>query len=301
MKKFYVIGGIAVLIWLMIRFPHIMINPGELMADHQEMNNKCTDCHDPFMGISNDKCISCHKLSEIGMDSSGSKTSLSFHTKFSGINCSTCHTDHKGIHPTDVISKFDHAMLPDSEIAECIACHTPQTDQLHNLVSTDCGSCHVTVSWATERFDHDLIISPGQENCSLCHNKPADDYHRSVTGQCSECHTTTQWIPSTFDHSAYFTFDKHHTADCKTCHTTNDYTAYTCYGCHEHSESNIREEHEEEGIMDFSDCASCHHSGNEDEVEMREPSENKGKGSESDQIIEYLDKQKDHKKKDDDD
>ena len=37
---------------------------------------------------------------------------------------------------------------------------------------------------------------------------------------------------------------------CVTCHVDNDYSNYTCYGCHEHSRSKIREEHVEEGIHD---------------------------------------------------
>lgn len=303
MKKVYIISGMIAMVWLIVQFPHAMINPGELTEGHQDMNNKCFDCHDPFMGVSNDKCISCHKLSDIGTDSTGTKTSLSFHTKLATVDCNTCHTDHKGIHPTDLIRHFDHSLLPESEIAQCSNCHGKPTDQMHTLVSSDCGSCHITDGWTTSvKFDHDLIVSSDRENCSSCHLKPDDAYHQSVTGKCSECHTTLHWVPSTFDHSAYFIFDKHHTADCKTCHTNNDYSAYTCYGCHEHSESNIREEHLEEGIADFSDCASCHHSGDEDDAEKGGGNKKQNKGNEADQIKNYLDKQegrKDHEGEDD--
>lgn len=47
----------------------------------------------------------------------------------------------------------------------------------------------------------------------------------------------------------------------------NDYTSYTCYGCHEHSRSNIKEEHVEEGIYEYENCVECHLSGDEDEAE----------------------------------
>lgn len=47
----------------------------------------------------------------------------------------------------------------------------------------------------------------------------------------------------------------------------NDYSSYTCYGCHEHSRSKIREEHVEEGIYDYENCVECHRSGDEDEAE----------------------------------
>jgi hypothetical protein len=46
----------------------------------------------------------------------------------------------------------------------------------------------------------------------------------------------------------------------------NDYSNYTCYGCHEHSRSKIREEHVEEGIYDYENCEECHRSGDEDEA-----------------------------------
>jgi hypothetical protein len=75
------------------------------------------------------------------------------------------------------------------------------------------------------------------------------------------------WTPATFDHDEYFRFDKDHTTKCSTCHMNSDYSNYTCYGCHEHSRSNIREEHVEEGIHDYENCEECHRSGDEDEAE----------------------------------
>jgi hypothetical protein len=43
-----------------------------------------------------------------------------------------------------------------------------------------------------------------------------------------------------------------------TCHKAQDYRAYTCYGCHEHTPANIRAEHQKEGIRDFENCVDCH-------------------------------------------
>lgn len=45
---------------------------------------------------------------------------------------------------------------------------------------------------------------------------------------------------------------------CETCHKNNDYSLYTCYGCHEHSQAKIRAEHVEEGIQNFENCVECH-------------------------------------------
>ena len=46
----------------------------------------------------------------------------------------------------------------------------------------------------------------------------------------------------------------------------SDYANYTCYGCHEHSRSKIREEHVEERIYEYESCVECHRSGDEDEA-----------------------------------
>jgi len=302
MRKLYALGIIVLLVWLIIQFPHLMLNPGELTSGHQELNNKCMECHDPFRGITSDKCISCHKPEEIGKDSAGDSTFIAFHAKLTSLECISCHTDHKGLHPTRGMAGFDHTMLSVSDREKCTSCHSAQTDRLHMQLSGNCGSCHNTDSWSgTITFDHSKIEGEGRNNCTSCHDKPADAYHGSVTGNCSECHGTNQWVPSTFDHSAYFVFDKHHQTTCATCHTNNDYTNYTCYGCHEHSEANIREEHQEEGISNFSDCASCHHSGDEEDAEYRGGSDRESNGNEADQIQQYLDNKENHDKKDDDD
>ncbi|MGB7934065.1 MAG: hypothetical protein WCH04_17925 [Gammaproteobacteria bacterium] len=43
----------------------------------------------------------------------------------------------------------------------------------------------------------------------------------------------------------------------------DDYSSYTCYGFHEHSLPNIREEHVEEGIYDDDNCTERHRGGDE--------------------------------------
>ena len=51
--------------------------------------------------------------------------------------------------------------------------------------------------------------------------------------------------------------------------------AYTCYGCHEHTEANIRAKHVHEGIANFTNCVSCHRSAH---GESREGGEGERKG-----------------------
>lgn len=301
MKKVYVIGIIVLVTWLIVQFPRLMINPGELLSDHQQLNNECLKCHDPFGGISNDKCISCHKPEEIGKDSKDDSLFIPFHTRLGSFSCTDCHTDHQGLHPSLGITGFDHAILSPGDREKCTSCHAAQTDLIHSQLSEKCGNCHGHDSWTDVTFDHNMIQGADKDNCSSCHETPGDSFHSSVAGKCSECHRTDHWVPSTFDHSAYFVFDKHHQTTCATCHTNNDYLSYTCYGCHEHSEANIRAEHQEEGILNFSDCASCHRSGDEDAAEHEKGSEKGSDGNDAKEIQQYLDKNGSHDKDDEDD
>jgi len=58
-------------------------------------------------------------------------------------------------------------------------------------------------------------------------------------------------------------------AECVKCHLNHDYGKYTCYGCHEHSPSEIREKHLEEGIEDYEKCTECHRNADEDDTKRR--------------------------------
>ena len=299
MKKTIILLIIVLCAGLSYLFPHAMLNPGELMEGHQDINNKCLSCHTAFSGISNNKCIVCHKLSEIGKDTlqgkdtTGNKVKLLFHQQLSDQQCSSCHTDHKGIHPGLLISSFKHEMLSQSILANCAGCHNKPVDNLHKQLSTNCGSCHNSSGWKlTSAFDHDMIQGIDKNNCTACHQKPNDNYHQLLSTGCNKCHSTTKWVPSTFDHSKYFLLDRNHNVSCNTCHTNNNFAVYTCYSCHEHSESNIIAKHNEEGIYSITNCVSCHKSGNEDDIRNGNESNQK----EMNNVKDYIRKQEKERK-----
>ena len=66
------------------------------------------------------------------------------------------------------------------------------------------------------------------------------------------------------EQARYFVLDGHHDAPSVSCHSGDDYRRYTCYGCHEHTPSRVREQHLEEGIRDFENCTACHRGGGEE-------------------------------------
>jgi len=174
-----------------------------------------------------------------------------------------------------------HAPLLGPSDAKCIACHKvaeiglkkPKPVRFHQrLTEQSCTGCHTDhigkdAAKATREFDHSLLASTWRTNCNDCHLKPADPLHKSVSSKCQTCHQPAKWRPATFDHTRYFRFDADHRTDCATCHVGNRYDRFTCYECHEHSPSNVRREHVEEGIRNFENCAECHRSADEDEAE----------------------------------
>lgn len=292
-----------------------MLNPGDLVKGHQDIKDKCASCHKPFWGIENDRCITCHKLSEIGKDSdsinsvNGNNKNILFHGKLMNTECTLCHTDHEGIKPVRPVSNFDHSLLSPETKSNCNDCHGIPSDKLHSQISNNCSNCHNTDSWKfSGKFDHNLIQGVNKNECLACHKKHEDSFHRSLTSEnenCSKCHSTDKWKPSTFDHRLYFVLDKDHNAKCGICHTNNNFSQYTCYGCHEHSESNISGKHIEEGINNFSDCVSCHKSGDEHDIKRNNGSENNRDMKNEEKSIEKnnsdrKEKEKKYKNEDDD-
>jgi hypothetical protein len=259
----------------MYRLPQVMINPGQLIEGHQKIKEKCLTCHVPYKGIGNDKCISCHKLSEIGKESmyqtlKNNRTGkILFHKGLANQKCSGCHTDHKGRYPEASVNSFNHEMLGTANRNNCNNCHGKPLNDLHKPLSSACHSCHKTAGWKTDlSFDHEMIHGADKRNCAGCHKKPDNDYHQFIKSNCGKCHNLNKWKPSSFDHSTYFRLDSDHQTTCKTCHQNNNFNTFTCYGCHEHSERNIKAEHNEEGIYGFNDCAGCHKSGDKYGINM---------------------------------
>lgn len=266
MKKVIVVLSIALVIFLIIKFPHETINPGELLEAHKKIKNECLSCHKPFGGVANEKCIACHNPKSIGTNKEGNQNKPLFHQQLSDQECSSCHTEHQGAIPEHSLGNFKHTLLSKIILNNCNSCHVKPTNALHTQVSLNCNSCHQTQSWKNLiAFNHEILLN--KNNCTPCHQKPVDNFHASTNENCDKCHSTNKWKPSTFNHSAYFLLDQNHNTTCKTCHSNNNFSTYTCYGCHEHSESNIIAEHNEEGIYNIGNCVSCHKSGNEQDME----------------------------------
>ena len=246
-------------------------DPLDCQTCHQQLDAAFTQAH--AINYGND-CLACHD----GMDRFGkafSHTSYPFTLEGSHVNvdCVSCHINARVL--------ADFAATPQN----CFACH--QSDDAHlGAYGTDCSACHSPSAWEPANFDHNLsafkldgahqgvacerchqndVFKGTSTACVSCHEDPA--FHLGLFGtDCAACHTTTAWRPAAFN--GRHTFPLNHgesgVVSCATCHPSV-FTAYTCYGCHEHNEFGVRAEHLEEGISNFEDCMSCHPTGREGE------------------------------------
>lgn len=270
-----VVINLLALIALVFAYPHLMVSPGPVRPAHASLATDCFACHSPFLGASPARCMSCHKLQDIGLrTTSGAALAAAprpaFHQQLASARCMDCHTEHQGIAFAHADKPFLHTLLKESVQGRCKECHQPPATAVHQNALLTCTQCHNTSGWRPASFDHGSLSQAVLQNCASCHAPPANDLHRNVAQTCSRCHQTTAWKPASFDHSQFFALDGVHNAACATCHVANRYDTYTCYGCHAHTPSGIAEKHREEGILDIQQCARCHRSGHGENGEERE-------------------------------
>lgn len=268
-------------------YPEHLLNPGKISLSHDFIHEDCLKCHTVFTSSVNLNCISCHPVNEIDYKrTNGSnienKSNIKIHGSLKENDCTECHTEHYLINGK-ITKTFSHELLDDALKNKCTSCHiTKPVDYLHQTVKAECVQCHNSENWKTASFKHTALNSDIASNCVICHSKkkPTDELHINSENECGSCHTTEEWKPADFNHDKFFVFDKHHPNECNTCHISN-YKTYTCYGCHEHSPSKIREEHQEEGIYNYEDCISCHRSGNKHDTEHNSEHNSERNGTEN--------------------
>jgi len=223
-----VAANLAVIVVLAFVYPHLMVSAGPLAKGHAQLTTDCFACHTPFLGASADRCIGCHKVAEIGVRSTTGATLVR-----TGTSTRTPFHQHLAAQ-------------------NCLGCHSD-----HQGSAIGKGT---RIS-----FSHVLLQPAVRSNCSTCHTAPTNALHRGVAAvACSQCHGNERWKPATFDHARLFVLDGDHNAPCATCHVNNEFSRYTCYGCHEHQPDRIRAKHVREGIRNFENCVSCHRSADDE-------------------------------------
>jgi hypothetical protein len=230
-KRWILVGVATALSWVLaltFLYPDPMVSPGPLASAHVELTTDCFACHVPLRGATSDRCIVCHSVADIGLRSTKGVTLIKPAVKTS----------------------FHQQLAEDN----CIACHSEHQGVQFN-------------QHGQKTFSHELLRASARDRCGACHTAPNDEIHRNPNLNCGQCHGQHAWKPATFEHDSSFVLDRDHNASCSTCHTDNDYSRYTCYGCHAHRPDVIRAEHLEAGIADFDNCVKCHRSASEEPVE----------------------------------
>lgn len=271
-------------------FPHQAL--GFSLKYHQRKAGNepilCSDCHgQDITTFVSDSCQNCHGEMDIVF--------TKVHTLSFGTDCLNCHNgenkfDHnlaafklEGEHKEVPCENCHQNNLYKGTPTDCYSCHK-NNDEHNGQFGTDCSACHTPSDWDNANFDHDrsnfqltgehanVACAECHKNgefkgldstCLSCHAEPTQHAGQFGT-DCVACHTTTAWVPAAFN--GQHTFPLNHGEEgivaCATCHPAG-YKTYTCYGCHEHNEANIRAKHQEEGVSDFENCMECHADGRE--------------------------------------
>lgn len=266
-------GAAALVAWS----PRLAIGAGPLTQGHARIENDCRDCHAPFRGPSAARCVACHapdsipgatRLDALGRDRVATLRAL--HRDTLAADCFACHTDHEGPDPANATTPFAHETLARDVRARCAACHdaVQPADAIHRRPAP-CSACHDTRAWKPATFRHVAGDPSLAARCAECHAADVpvrDGLHDPSMRGCADCHGVERWTPATFEHGRFFMLDRDHDVRCATCHEDRQqFTRYTCYGCHEHTPAGMQREHAEEGIArDLERCARCHRSADDE-------------------------------------
>jgi hypothetical protein len=221
-------ANLAAIILLAVLYPDLMVGPGPLMPAHQALSRDCFACHVPFGGAAPQRCIACHVPAEIGLRTTAGAP----------------------IAPGTERPPFHQALASQ----DCLACHSDHPSPGFTEISRT-------------RFSHALLDRALAGRCASCHKPPADALHSDPGADCGQCHGQKGWLPARFDHDRHFVLDGPHDVPCGTCHASNQFSRYTCYGCHAHRPEAILAEHREEGIGSIDDCVACHRRGHAEDGE----------------------------------
>jgi hypothetical protein len=228
----------------------------------------CPSCHKPGVSFREapSTCAGCHggKDPHRGALGAGGPTGQA--------DCAACH-DAKSWHN----ARFDHsatsfpltnkhletscaACHPGARYkgtpVECVGCHAP--DDVHKgSQGKECGNCHTTADWATQKFDHARetgfallgrhahigcadchrtgdLHAPIAKDCAGCHK--GDDRHESRLGpSCADCHGNDLWRVVAYNHPKFKLTGAHAKVDCHDCHTATvqeQKLGTECVGCH---------------------------------------------------------------------
>ena len=155
-----------------------------------------------------DACLSCHtsQFEEL-------QSNPSIHTKLA---CTACHHFHGQLQPCRNCHLPHSDTMDDDSCAICHKAHNPlDVNYGENIVSEDCGSCHVEVykSMVSNVSKHKNVtcISCHSEKhgtipaCEKCHGRPHPEEILAKFSRCGECHGIAHNLEATAAATSIFT------------------------------------------------------------------------------------------------
>jgi hypothetical protein len=253
-------------------------------AEFKTESSDCAGCHaepDQHLGTFDPTCDACHTPS--GWSPAILDTNNFAHRISTGFNlihhsldfaenpiaCFTCHQDDSWNFAADTCLVCHGEETPaamDQHLLEygprCLDCHDGADrmrsfDHAHVFpllgkhAEITCDGCHFEQVWTNTKAI-----------CASCHEEP--EIHLAVFGQqCQYCHIPEGWTPAPLRrHRFPLEHGVEAPSDCETCHQEN-YSTYTCFGCHEHEQAELEVSHLSQGIPgdEFPLCMECHIAG----------------------------------------
>lgn len=235
--------------WALAQGSFFRVSPGPLSESHAELDNSdgCIKCHEANKGVTNAKCLDCHKTLRARIASK-----MGLHATFTG-NCIQCHPGHKG-RTTSIIDwkyvggqqTFKHeqtgfALTNYHAQVACTACHTKRmkSGRISYLgLLPDCQSCHKNV--------HKFTQPELAKKCDLCH----------PLGKVSKGMRLSQWENQHRELTKLVLPGKHLEQPCTKCHPKAEMAGRTkprgCVDCHRPNHPSTPQ---------VADCVQCHKEG----------------------------------------
>ena len=211
---------------------------------HSGTWDNCSICHETPLDRRVFSCLNCHdhRQSEMDLVHAGMTGYV-----YTSNDCLTCH-------PTGEAGDFT---AHDQQFF-------PIFSGKHNGEWDACSNCH------------EVALDRGIFSCLNCHEQPAtDQVHLGFSGyaynsvDCYACHPTGEAGDFT-DHDQQFfpIFSGKHNGEwdaCSTCHEVPlDRKIFTCFNCHDHSQTRMDDKHlgeVQDYVYDSQACYDCHSNG----------------------------------------
>ncbi len=230
--------------------------PGPLTRGHDQLEgpSDCKKCHESGKGVTDSKCLECHK--ELG---SSIEAKLGYHGLISEA-CSKCHSDHKG-------REFESAHF-DSKTFDHGKTGYKLTGKHHDL---KCQECHKEKRGAKRNRPLEIKFFGAANSCKVCHQKQDIHFFQGEWAKkdCGACHGLNKWDEDLkFEHKRDTKFSLegfHGFLECQECHNPTSLAqkkviykwpklaTSQCLSCHENF-------HRENLSPKFQNgkCQSCH-------------------------------------------